>query len=53
MNKLDNTEKTWFSNIGEGCIDTMFYSKNIKVLKIETISTQFSDHSAVYAEFEI
>lgn len=53
MNKLDNTEKTWFSNIGEGCIDTMFYSKNIKVLKTETISTQFSDHSAVYAEFEI
>lgn len=53
VNKIDNTKDTWVSKIGKGCIDTMFYSKNIKVLKVETIDTEFSDHSAVYAEFEI
>ena len=51
--KEENTEDTWFSKIGQGCIDTMFYSKNIKVVKTETIKTDYSDHYAVYTEFEI
>ncbi|MBP3463999.1 MAG: endonuclease/exonuclease/phosphatase family protein [Clostridia bacterium] len=53
LNKVNNTEDTWFSSTGQGCIDTMFYSKNIKLLKQETIKTKYSDHSAVYAEFEV
>lgn len=32
----------------------MFYSKNIELLKYETINTeQKSDHSIIYAEFNI
>ena len=53
LDKLENNEDTWFSANGNGCIDTMFYSKNIKLLKMETIKTKYSDHSAVYAEFEV
>lgn len=53
LNKIENTEDTWFSKIGQGCIDTMFYSKNIKAIKTETIATDYSDHYAVYTEFEI
>ena len=53
LNRIENAEDTWFSSKGHGCIDTIFYSKNIEVRKIETISNKISDHSAVYAEFEI
>ena len=53
MNKVDNTEDTWFAANTQGCIDTIFYSKNIKLLKFETIKTEYSDHAAVYAEFEV
>lgn len=53
LNKIENTDATWFSEIGQGCIDTMFYSKNIKAIKVETIENQYSDHYAVYTEFEI
>ena len=53
LNKVDNTEDTWFAANAQGCIDTIFYSKNIKLLKFETIKTEYSDHSAVYAEFEV
>jgi len=51
--KLENEEDTWFSKNGQGCIDTMFYSKNIKLLNMKTIATKYSDHYAVYAEFEV
>lgn len=53
LNKIENTEDTWFSKSVQACIDTIFYSRNIKVLKMETIVTKYSDHAAVYAEFEI
>lgn len=52
--KLPNEEDTWFSDLGQGCIDTIFYSKNIKLLKYETIdSEKKSDHDMIYAEFNI
>jgi len=53
LSKVENTEDTWFSSNGSGCIDTMFYSKNVKLLKWQTISTKLSDHCAIYAEFEV
>lgn len=53
LNKVDNKEDTWFSAEGIGCIDTMFYSKNIDVIKFETIRTDLTDHSAVFVEFNI
>ncbi len=52
LKKLPNTEDTWFSSLGQGCIDTIFYSKNIELKKYETVdSNNKSDHSAIYAEF--
>ena len=33
LNKIENQEDTWFSEMGQACIDTIFYSKNIKVIK--------------------
>ena len=52
--KLDNTDDTWFSDLGQGCIDTKFYSKNITLKKFETINSNMtSDHYAIYAEFNI
>ncbi len=53
LNKVNNIEDTWFSAEGVGCIDTMFYSKNIKVAKFETIKTDLTDHSAVMVDFDI
>lgn len=52
--RVPNKEDTWFSKLGQGCIDTMFYSKNIQLLKYETIDMDSkSDHNAIYAEFNI
>lgn len=52
--KLSNKEDTWFSKLGQGCIDTMFYSKNVKLLKYKNIEmNNISDHNAIYAEFNI
>jgi len=53
FHNINNTEDTWFSGDQSGCIDTIFYSKNIKLSKYETIKTDLSDHYAVYAEFII
>lgn len=54
LQKIENTEDTWFSKLGQGCIDTIFYSKNIRLRKFETIATNgISDHEAIYAEFDI
>ncbi len=54
LHKIENTEDTWFSQLGQGCIDTMFYSKNINLRKFETIDVNnVSDHNAIYAEFDI
>ncbi len=53
LDKVNNTEDTWISKTGSGCIDTIFFSKNIKLVASETINTKFSDHSAIYAEFEV
>lgn len=52
--RVPNKEDTWFSKLGQGCIDTMFYSKNIQLLKYETVDLEEkSDHNAIYAEFNI
>ena len=54
LKRIPNEEDTWFSKLGQGCIDTIFYSNNIELLKFETIdSEQKSDHSIIYAEFDI
>lgn len=54
LKQLQNTDNTWFSNLGNGCIDTIFYSKEIRLKNYETIKVNdTSDHSAVYAEFDI
>ena len=53
LNKIDNEDDTWFSAEGIGCIDTMFYSKDIDVAQFKTIKTNLTDHSAVFVEFNI
>lgn len=53
FHRLNNATPTWFSNEGSGCIDTCFYSNNLKLSKFETISTDISDHCPIYMEFEI
>ena len=53
LNKVNNTEDTWFSAEGKGCIDTMFYSKQIEIKNFQTIKTDLTDHSAILSEFNI
>lgn len=54
LKRLSNSEDTWFSKLGQGCIDTIFYSNNIKLLSYKTIEVNnVSDHNAIYAEFDI
>lgn len=54
LTRMPNKEDTWFSKLGQGCIDTMFYSKNVELLKYENIeANNISDHNAIYAEFNI
>lgn len=53
FNCLGNTENTWFSKESNACIDTCFFSKNLKLLKYETIKTDVSDHYPIYMEFII
>lgn len=54
LQRLPNKEDTWFSKLGQGCIDTIFYSNNIDLIKYETVeSEKKSDHNIVYAEFNI
>lgn len=54
LKQINNTENTWFSDLGNGCIDTMFYSDNITLKKTVTIDSKgLSDHNAVYAEFDV
>lgn len=50
---LNNSEPTWFSKEGNGCIDSSFYSNNLKLNKFETIPTKISDHYPIYMEFII
>ena len=50
---IGNTEITWISNNSSACIDTFFYSKNLQLIKQQTIKTNISDHYPVYAEFLI
>ena len=50
---IDNKEDTWFSPEASGCIDSFFYSKNLKLVKYKVINTKISDHYPVYAEFLI
>ena len=50
---LGNSESTWFSKDGSGCIDSCFFSSNLKLVKYETIPTEVSDHYPVYMEFVI
>ena len=54
LKKLPNTEDTWFSKLGQGCIDTMFYSDKVELLTYKTVDVENrSDHKAIYAEFNI
>ena len=53
FNKLDNSEITWRSNIGKGCLDTFFYSKNMKLVDFETVHNDNSDHYPIRAEFKV
>lgn len=54
LEQLPNKKDTWFSKLGQGCIDTIFYSKDIRLNSYETIDVRgISDHNAVYAEFDI
>lgn len=54
LDKINNIEDIWFSELGQGCIDTIFYSRNIELIKFETIDAKgTSDHSAIYTEFNI
>ncbi len=50
---LNNSEDTWFSSDGNGCIDSFFFSKHLQLIKYETIKTTTSDHYPIYAEFLI
>lgn len=50
---LKNTNPTWFSKDGSGCIDSCFFSNNLKLAKFETIPTNVSDHYPIYMEFVI
>ena len=50
---IENTEATWHSLEGSGCIDTFFYSKNLQLIKQYAIKTDISDHYPIYAEFLI
>ena len=53
FNHLNNSDPTWFSKEGSGCIDSCFYSNNLRLVKFETIPTEISDHYPIYMEFEI
>ena len=54
LKRLPNEDDTWFSKLGQGCIDTIFYSDNIKLLSYKTVDVENkSDHNAIYAEFDI
>lgn len=51
--QINNNQQTWTSPEGSGCIDTFFYSKNLQLIKYQTIITDISDHYPLYAEFLI
>ena len=54
LGQLSNKKETWFSNLGNGCIDTVFYSKEIRVNKYETVDVNgVSDHDAIFVEFDV
>ena len=53
LNKVDNTEITWRSTIGSGCLDTFFYSDNLELINFETIKNDYSDHYPIKVEFHI
>lgn len=54
LDKLQNNKDTWFSSLGQGCIDTIFYSNGIKINRFKTVDVNgISDHSIIYVELEI
>lgn len=54
LEQTPNQKDTWFSKLGQGCIDTIFYSKGIRLNSYETIEANgTSDHNPIYAEFDI
>lgn len=53
LKKTPNDENTWCLDGESACIDTIFYSPNISLKKFDTLKTNFSDHNALYVEFEI
>lgn len=48
---INNTVDTWFSPEGNGCIDSFFYSKHLRLIKYKEIETDISDHYPIYTEF--
>lgn len=54
LEKVPNVKDTWFSNLGQGCIDTIFYSKYLRLNSYETIeANDVSDHNPIFVEFDI
>lgn len=53
LKRVNNTEPTWHSDTQSACIDTIFYSNNIELVDFKTLDTDYSDHAAVLAEFNI
>ena len=53
LKKVNNEEITWISAIDDGCIDTIFYSNNIKLIKYENVNNSCSDHSLVEVLLDI
>lgn len=54
LNKVNNKEPTiMLDDTRSACIDTIFYSNNMELLKLKTIKGVYSDHNALYAEFNI
>lgn len=51
--KLDNNVITWRSKTGQGCLDTIFYSKDFKLIKYETVENNCSDHSLIKVSLEV
>ena len=53
VNKVNNVEPTIMLKNSSACIDTIFYSNNAELVRLKTIKGTYSDHNALYAEFNI
>ena len=51
--KLNNDEITWRSTTSEGCIDTIFYSKDFSLIEYNSVNNSCSDHSLVVVSLDL